>query len=352
MAGLNFEQMKKLAVALVRATPTAPVAYKYTDENGTEKNFTYQDLQETFRKELLPYAGTYALFRENQNFIFKLLEETIDEVLPIRIMQQYASFAEVKTFKQGDRPIFIQRITTASKRRAKQFIGKVGLNGLYEVFKLDGRSYEVTTNAIGGAAGIGFEEWLDGRVDFADVLDVLYQGIDECIYQEIEAQLIGAVAAVPTTHKESVNGFNEAKFDRLLQVADQYGSKADIYCTFEFAATIIPSTGWISDEMRNQKWNNGYLGNYKGHKVIVLNQGFEENAAGDIDAVKIIDPSYCWMIPSGAEKPVKIAIEGNTIVQEVANYDQSREVHMYKKIGVRAVFADNICVYRNSDLTR
>lgn len=350
--GLNFNEMKKLAVALVKATPTAPVAYTYKDENGKETSFSYDALQSTFRKELLPYVGTYTLFRENKNFVYKLLEETIDEVLPARILQQYGSFAEVKNFKQGDKPLFVQRITTASKRRARQFIGKVGLAGLYEVYKLDGKSYEVTTNAIGGAAAIGFEEWLDGRIDFADVLDVLYQGIDECVYQEIEAQLIGAVSAVPAKHKESVNGFQEAKFDKLLQIADQYGSKADIYCTFEFAATIVPQSGWISDEMRNQKWNNGYLGNYKGHKVIVLNQGYEEDQNGVMDAIRIIDPSYCWIIPTGAEKPVKIAIEGNTIVDDYTNYDRSREVQLYKKIGVRAVFADNICVYRNLDLTR
>jgi len=350
--GLNFTELKKLAVALVKATPSAPVAYTYTAEDGKKREYSYNELQDAFRQELLPYAATYSLFRENKNFIYKLLEETIDEVLPARIMQQYSSFAEIKTFKQGDRPIFTQKITTASKRRAKQFIGKVGLAGLYEVFKLDGKSYEVTTNAIGGAAGIGFEEWLDGRVDFADVLDILYQGIDECIYQEIEAQLIGAVSAVPTAHKVSGSGFNEAKMDRLIQIADQYGSKSDIYCTFEFAATMVPSTGWISDEMRNQKWNNGYLGNYKGHRVIVLNQGFEEDAQGNIDKVKIIDPSYAWIIPTGAEKPVKIAIEGNTIVDDYTNYDRSREVQLYKKIGVRAAFADNICVYRNTDLTR
>ena len=76
-------------------------------------------------------------------------------------MQQYSQFAEIKTFAQGDKPIFTQKITQASRRRAKQFIGKVGLAGLYEVFKLDGQSYEVTTNAIGGAAQIGLEEFLD-----------------------------------------------------------------------------------------------------------------------------------------------------------------------------------------------
>ena len=27
-------------------------------------------------------------------------------------------------------------------------------------------------------------------------------------------------------------------------------------------------------QMKDQKWNNGYLANYKGHNVIVLNQSF------------------------------------------------------------------------------
>jgi hypothetical protein len=338
---LKFNDLLSLAKTVARANPSAPTAYSFGD-----KKFGYSELQDTLRNEFKEIAGTYALYRENKNTVFSLLEQTIDDVLPARVMEQYSQFAEIKTFNQGDKPIFTQKITTASRRRAKQFIGKVGLAGLYEVFKLDGQSYEVTTNAIGGAAQIGFEEWLDGRVDFADVLDIVMEGLDECIYVEIEKQLHGAISSIQANNKATDTAFVENKMDDLIAKADAYGKSA-IYCTYEFAATMVPSTGWVSDEMRNQKWNNGYLANYKGHQVIVLPQSYED----ETNAVKVINPAYAYIIPVGAEKPVKIAFEGQTIVDEYTNYDRSREVQIYKKVGVRAIFSNAICVYENTSLT-
>ena len=340
---LKFNELVSLAKTVANAKPSAPTAYSFGNET-----FSYTDLNNTLRDELVELAGTYSLYRENKNTIFALLEQTIEDVLPKRVLEQYGAFAEIKTFKQGEKPIFTQRITQASKRRAKQFIGKVGLAGLYEVFKLDGQSYEVTTNAIGGAAQIGFEEFLDGRVNFADVLDIVLEGLDECIYIEIERQLKGAVDHVQTANKTSQVGFDEAEMDRLVSIADAYG-QATIYCTYEFAATMVPSEGWASDAMKNQRWENGYLANYKGHKVIVLPQSFEDEA----NTVKVIDPSFAWIIPTGGnDKPVKIAFEGETIVDEYTNYDRSKEVQVYKKVGVRAIFTNNICVYENTSLKR
>lgn len=339
---LEFNDILKLAKTVAKANPSAPTAYSFGD-----KNYGYAEMQETLRDEFNEIAGNYSLYRENKNTVFALLEQTIDDVLPQRVLEQYSQFAEIKTFAQGDKPIFTQKITNASRRRAKQFIGKVGLAGLYEVFKLDGQSYEVTTNAIGGAAQIGFEEWLDGRVDFADVLDIVMEGLDECIYVEIEKQLLGAIGNIQAANFATDNAFVEAKMDNLISIADSYGKSA-IYCTYEFAATMVPSTGWISDDMRNQKWNNGYLANYKGHQVIVLPQSYED----ETNKIKVINPSYAYIIPVGAEKPVKIAFEGQTIVDEYTNYDRSREVQIYKKVGVRAIFSNAICVYENTSLHR
>ena len=339
---LEFNDILKLAKTVAKANPSAPTAYSFGD-----KKYGYDEMQEALRDEFKQIAGTYSLYRENKNTVFSLIEQTIDDVLPARVMEQYSQFAEIKTFAQGDKPIFTQKITQASKRRAKQFIGKVGLAGLYEVFKLDGQSYEVATNAIGGAAQIGFEEWLDGRVDFADVLDIVMEGLDSCIYIEIEKQLLGAIGNIQAANFATDNAFVEAKMDKLISIADSYGKSA-IYCTYEFAATMVPATGWVSDEMRNQKWNNGYLANYKGHQVIVLPQSYED----ETNKIKVINPAYAYIIPVGAEKPVKIAFEGQTIVDEYTNYDRSREVQIYKKVGVRAIFSNAICVYENTSLTR
>ena len=343
---MEFNDILKLAKTVAKADPSKPVAYSFG-----EKSFGYSEMNETLRAEFAALAPDYRTYKINQNTIFALIEQTIDDVLPNRVMEQYGQFAEIKTFAQGDKPIFTQKITQASRNRAKQFIGKVGLAGLYEVFKLDGRSYEVTTNAIGGAAQIGFEEFLDGRVDFAEVLNIVMAGLDECIYMEIEKQLIGAAQNVQTANVNNVTtqtGFNEKEMDRLLSISDSYGGRATIYCTFEFAATMIPSDNRWSNDMKNAMWNNGYLGAYKGHQVIVLPQSFED----ETNSKKVIDPAYAWIIPTGAEKPVKIAFEGGTIVDEYTNYDRSKEVQIYKKVGVRAIFSNDICVYKNTSLTR
>ena len=338
---LNKTDLIKLAKAVANANPSSQVAYSF----GEDK-FSYADLNDTLRNELRKLAGTYALYRENKNTIFSLIEETIDDVLPKKVLEQYGQFAEIKTFAQGDKPVFTQKITTAAKRRAKQFITKVGLAGIYEVFKLDGKSYEVPTSAFGGAAQIGFEEFLDGRVDFADVLDIVMEGLDECVYIEIERALKGAVTNLQAANKTTQTSFVEAEMDKLISVADSYGA-ATIYCTYEFAATMVPAEGWVSDDMKNQKWNNGYLANYKGHRVIVLPQSYED----ETNSKKVIDPAYAWIIPTGGnDKPVKVAFEGQAIVREIENADMSREVQVYKKLGVAAIITNNICVYVNTSL--
>lgn len=339
---LSRKDLQTLMFTVARANPSSQVAYSFQGEN-----FSYEVLNETLRTELKEIAGTYQLYRENQNTVFALIENTIDDVLPKKVMEQYAQFAEVKTFAQGDRPIFTQKITTAAKRRALQFITKVGLAGIYEVFKLDGQSYEVPTSAFGGAAQIGFEEFLDGRVDFADVLNIVMEGLDRAIYIEIERALKGGVSQLPTANRATENAFVESEMDRLISIGDSYGAQSVIYCTYEFAATMIPSEGWISNEMKNTMWNNGYLGNYKGHKVIVLQQSYED----ETNEKKVIDPSYAWIIPGGTAKPVKVAFEGATIVKEYENKDLSREIQVYKKVGVAAIMTNNICVYQNTSLT-
>lgn len=332
-------------IELARATAKASVNPSLTFSFG-EETLSANALENTFRKEIKELSATPALYRQNKNTIFELIEIQLSEVLAPKVLAEYGQFADVRTFAQGDQPVFYQRISEASRRRAKQFVTKVGLAGRYEVFKLDGASLTVNTTAYGGAAQIAFEEFLDGRITMADVYDIVLEGMDEAVYKEIAKALMSTVTNLGAHNKYSGNGFSEAQMDKLLMVADTYG-KASIYCTFEFAATMIPQTGWISDNMRDRRWNMGYLGDYKGHQVIVLPQSFED----ETNSVKVIDPSYAWIIPTGSEKPVKVAFEGTAQVKEVDGDDWSKTIHTYQKFGV-AVYSINpgLCSYRNEDL--
>ena len=350
---LDRTQLIALAKATAKASLNPSVAFAFGD-----KKLTYEALNETFRNEMNELASTYAQYRENKNLIFNLIEVGLDEVLPQKVLQNYGQFADVKTYAQGDKPIFRVRISEFAKKRAKAFVTRVGLAGRYEVFKLDGYTMEVPTAAYGGAAQIGFEEFLDGHITMSDVYDLVLEGLDEAVYREIAKALVAMAedANIGQYNKTSASGFDEAEFDRLIATADAYG-KSTIYCTYEFAAQVAPHvTGsttvlnWdaMSGNMKEERWNNGYFTRYKGHSMIVLPQSFEDAD----NAKKVIDPRYAWIIPTGAEKPVKVAFEGQTAVREHENADWSREIQTYKKLGV-AVYNVNpgICVYKNTGLS-
>ena len=337
---LDKNNLFELARVTASANKNSPVAYSF----GEEK-LSYAALNETLRTELNAIASTPALYRQNQNTLFELIEMIIDDNLPRKVMEAYGQFAEIKMFGQGEKPVFVQKITAASRRRAKHFITKVGLAGVYEVFKLDGKSIEVDTTAYGGAAQIGIEEFLDGRIDFAEIVDIVMEGIDESVYTEIANSLeaIGENVA-GATYKEAA-GFIESTLDELVAIADAYGHST-IYCTYEFAAKIVPSEGWIADAHKVEKWNNGYIANYKGHTVVVLPQSFTDETHSE----KVVDPSRAYIIPGGGNKPVKIAFEGQTVVDEFKNEDWSRELRAYKKLGVATVITNHICIYKDTSL--
>ena len=341
---LDRVNLVALMKQVAKADPSAPVSYSFEG-----KNLTYEAMNETLRKELNELAGTYSLFRENKNLIYSMIEETLDEILPKKIMQRYDQYAEVKTFAQGDKPVF-RRPLNNTRQRAKQFITRVGLAGIYEVFKLgpsESESFEVRTSAIGGAAQIGFEEFLDGRVDFAEVTKIVMEGMDELIAKEVAAALKASVNQLPPANRVACAGFDEAAMDRLIMIAAAYGTPT-IYCTYEFAVRMIPQEAWrYTEAMKTELWNTGRLAQYKGTKVVILEQSFDD----ETNTRKVIDPGYAWVIPTGADgKPVKIAFEGGTIVDDYVGYDRSREIQVYKKVGVVCMLANNICAYVDTAL--
>lgn len=333
---------KENLLALMKSVAKMSPSSNYSAGGDT---FDYETMNTTLRNELNELVGTDDLYEENKRTLFSLIEKTMDDIVPSRLINAYGQFAEVQTFQQGQTVVFKRR---TGKQRAKQFVTRVGLAGVYEVFKLGEESFEVQTSAIGAAAQIGFEEFLDGRVNFAELTQIIMDGMDELIYREIAQALMGAIGQLPAANGVAVDGFDEASMDYLVQTASAYGVPT-IYCTREFAVKMIPdSKDWISENMKDQMWNTGYLANYKGIRVVILPQTFEDES----NSRKIIDPGYIWVIPAGAnDKPVKVAFEGTTHVRERNNKDDwSRDIQVYRKVGVGVMMTNNIFSYVDNDL--
>lgn len=337
---LQKHELKNLMLATAKAyqTPTADFSF-----NGTK--LSAFDLNDTLRKELNELAGDINSYRRNQLDIFELIQETVDELLPSRVQNTYAMFAETRQYAQGDKPIFKRK---TGKARARQFVTRVGLAGLYEVFKLDSTSFEVATSAFGGAAQIGFEEFLDGLVDFSELTTIIMEGLEDAVYAEVTKSLIASIEQLPQANRHVDGGFNAANFDKLLNIARLDG-QVTILTSLELASKLVMPADWISTEDKTDMRNQGYVGMYKGAQVAILPQYYLDLANTQLG----VDPSYAWLLPSGAlgEKPVKIAFEGQTIVDEFKNYDRSREIQVYKKFGVTTLMTNNICVYQDTNLS-
>ena len=144
--------------------------------------------------------------------------------------------------------------------------------------------------------------------------------------------------------------------DKILTIADSYSvtGKSTIFCTFEFAAQMLPTGTWAanynySEAMKNELWQKGYFKIYKDHDVVIFRQSMTDAT----NTTKAIDPSYAWVLPNGGDsKPVKIVFEGDTKVREIdVQGDWSRHLDTYKKVGVGLITVNpGICTYINSNL--
>lgn len=344
---LDFANLLALAKAAVKADKSAPVAYSY---EGT--NYSYDQLQATLTAELNELGGSVASFRENKNTIYALIEQVINEVLPKKVEGIYAQLAQVQQFAQGSKPTFKIK-NTASRIRAKSFITRVGLEGVYEVFRLGGaQSVEIQSTAFGGAAQITLEELMDGRVDFQELIAIVMEGIEDRIQEEVQKGLTAGIAQLPTPNYVADNTFNAANFDRLLKIADSYsaGGKATIYCDSLFAAKLAPSAdnGLVPESVKNELWDKGYLSMYKGHTVVILPNSISTDA--ELNTQLALDPSTAYILPSTGMKPIFIAFEGDACVDEY-KIRWGTEMQIYKKVGVGVMFTNDICVYKDGSLS-
>lgn len=328
------EQIRDLAFAAVRNTPVA--------------NFSIADTEHALREELRKVAGDMNAFRKNKYDIFELIEQVVDDVLPERVIQIYEQFAEVRQIGQGNKATFKKKL---GRKRAKSFITRVSPAGTYEAFRLDAEQFEVSTYAVGAAATIDWERYLDGSDDMADLVDIIIEGLEEAVYKAIYNQLIAVYTniAMPSANKAAFAGFDQDSMDRLITVVKSYGDGAVIFCSSLFASKMSNEieSKYIPEADKNDIRNQGYIGLYKGTPVVILPIATEDEQ----NTKWAYDPSFCFILPTGGDKVVKVVLEGDLQMTDFQNPNWSMEIQFYKKFGTAVLVYNNIAIYKNTELS-
>lgn len=333
--------------------------------------FSVKDVKETLRAELKALAPNKYEYEKNKLEIFQIIQESFDEVLPDYVGNFIGQFAEIKSVPNGQRASFIVK---RGRRRAKTFVTEVGLAGVYEAFRLDVDTFEVSAKAYGGAAYIDFERTLDGSEDLVEPLQLLLDGLQEAIYKELLKALITATqnSDMPAANIASTTNFDPAEMQRLCTIAKNYGGgNAVIFATPEFVQEMgpdaigmpvygpyaLPATPVAGQQpgYATPVYNpndiasiaaTGYITMFRGTPIVQLPQAFvDEN-----NDTYQVPPQYAFIFPAGNQKIIKVVFEGDTDVRDWQHRDRQMEIEIYKKFGVAILTTNDWCVYENQAL--
>ena len=299
-------------------------------------------------------TGSINNFMKNRYDIYDIVIENADTVVPSKVIDAMGQFAEVIQLANGEKKVF--KRGGLGRNRAKKFLTQVGVNGLYETFRLDEETFELKTKAIGGAVSIDFQRMIDGAETISEFMDVLTEAQVDGIYGEVQKALMAAAAEtkMPAANKV-VGGYSASDLQNLVNTVKTYGGGATIFASPEFIAAmgadaIVPAvTGaqavYHPDDI-DAIHNIGRIRIFRGCPVVELRQSFLDEKNDKV----MIHPQFAYVLPSGKEKVVKIAMEGDTQMYDVKNPDNSLEIHTYRMIGVGILAFNNWGVYQNDDI--
>ncbi len=343
---MTISELKEIALHAAKGTVPACFANQDIDVNAA------------FVDGLRELAGSVNQFMKNRYDIYDIMVETIDQVMPKNVIAALSPFAEVQVVGQGQKAIF--KVKTG-RARAKKFLTQVGLSGVYETFRLDAKTFELSGHAVGGGATIDFERMLDGAESLAEVMDIMTEGLTDAVFVEVQKALRAAYDAAdrPSANKATSNHFDAAKMVKLMSVVRAYGNPV-IFAPPEFIAdmgadAIVPVTigssenyggvpGVYSPDDIEQIHRTGYINIFRGAPIVQIPQSFIDEKNEET----YVDPQLAYVLPSAGEKPVKVVLEGATQIHDFTNRDNSLEVYAYKKMGCAILTHYNWGVYKNT----
>lgn len=341
---MNISEIKDLALTIAKnRSVKGPI-----DFSAGEVTLSLDSaaMNTVLRDELKELTKTPNDFEKNKHVVFSIIQESVDVRLPRELSRWMNGFAKVTSYGINDKPEVTLRKPNKNLR-GRSFVTLGTPAGVYEVFRLaqDGKVVFNMTAAT-GAIQIAYEDFLTGRIDWNELVDILMLGVEDRIYEQIGAAFVKMNSELPAANKASTSAFEADKMSDLIGLVEAYGAKATIVCTPRFARLITDGADWASEIEKVARRDRGYMGHYKNANIVVIENTFID----ETNAVKALDDSIAYIIPAGGEPLFHVALQGGLQVRSVDNSDWSKELHAYQKFGVGAVSHSGIASYEITSL--
>lgn len=304
----------------------------HVDKEKVTRADLEKHLREKINNEILGGLTPYQAYRRNKNTYFEIMEEIVNVTISndFRDIPFIDNFVEFKNRHLGDETVWYTE-------------GKSYLS----VAKFAGNHWDTNRESLD--AGEEFtlpREWVYVHVydelerfllnitSLERLTDVVYKSFNKYIKERVFMQFQNIMSVVPAEF--SANGNSEEAVGNLcdvIQAAGGYSSLtiAGTKAALRKLAGIVPDK-YFADSQREAKANTGIIGEWEGHKLMVIPQVLKDGTfelALDNDVIFIL---------GGDARPIKLEFIGDSRTQLVddgrINNDMSIEFQVQTAFGI------------------
>jgi hypothetical protein len=262
---------------------------------------------------------------------FAVVSAMVDMILPETIINSIGLYSDVRTIGWGDssafdvepRDLFVVSKAGRGKRTSevhKQFKGQVVINP---------EQRELTV-------GVSLYRVLAGKESLAEFVTKVTRSMETQLTIDVYNAFVVAMAALSTGAAGlKVAGYTQTDFVTLAQKVTAWngGIKPVVLGTQLALANILPHDANYRYEIDSDFVKLGYVRNFAGTDVVIIPQVADYATPFQT----LISNSYLWFVSPGAQKLLKVVLEGNTLAYTTdvyANANLTQTSTMIKSWGV------------------
>lgn len=317
-------------------------------------NGSYREKQELFSKSLITQAYRIANLPTDMEFsttmlsqhptvkwaTYSVISEIIDIVVPETVMDNFYQFAEVKNVAWGDNLVF-------NVPNSDLFVVSTVADGISKGSRQRLHGTDVTMTPVNHILTIAedFYKVISGKVNWGDWVNRVVQSIETQITTDVYNAIFNSFPSLATKYKEN-GAFAQSKFNALVQrvEAANHGARAVAFGTKTALSNVLPDNQYLQFGLGQEYNTMGFLGNFQGTDLYK----FDQRLIPHTDDFAISD-NYLLIVSSMIDKLVKIAFEGETIIEQndqTKNADRSIDYTIQKKWDVKLVTSGKYGIYK------
>jgi len=271
--------------------------------------------------------------------MYELLSETVDTIFPQTIIDDFGRFAEVRNGNFNDN--FMFKIPNPN-----YFVVSKSAHGIRHGQPQRLFTSELILTPVPNTIDIEDDYYnvLSGKSNFGEWMTKVAISLEAQVSIDVYNAMNTACLAQPAAFQIAAGGYTS---NAVVQMADRVsaangGSPCYMLGTKSALSAVLPSNDYLKVELGKQINDLGYLSNFMGIPAICFSNRLVPN---DPNFNFAIDNKTIYFVSMGSQKPIKICLEGQTLINDTVQNDHAIQTigyHVEKNYVVGAATATRI----------